>query len=50
MNKMLVGMEDSIGLPLLSVSVDGQTGLFSVRQGRKITPNNFMVYSGLLCI
>jgi len=35
------GKED-VSLPLLSVPVDGlkwQTGLFSVRQGRKITPS-----------
>jgi len=39
---MLVGMENSVSLPLLSIPVDGQkwqTGLFSVRQGRKITPS-----------
>jgi len=39
---MLVGTENSVSLPLLSVPVDGQkwqTGLFSVHHGRKITPS-----------
>jgi len=39
---MLAGTENSVSLPLLSVSVDGQkwqTELFSVHQGRKITPS-----------
>jgi len=41
-NKMLVGTENSVSLPLWSDPVDGQkwqTGLFSVCQGRKITPS-----------
>jgi len=39
---MLVGTENSVSLPLLSVPADGQkwqTLLFSVHQGWKITPS-----------
>jgi len=42
---MLVGMENSVSLSLLSIPVDGQkwqSGLFSIHQGRKITPSIFM--------
>jgi len=39
---MSVGTETGISLPPLSVPVDGQwqTGLYSVHQGRKITPSH----------
>jgi len=43
---MLVGIENSVSLPLFSIPVDGQkwqTGLFSILQGRKITPSRFSV-------